>query len=428
MCYSINVIAVILAIYILNSVFNGFFFKKNKLDSADTLLTIGIFGMVINSVAFGISFAFVDNVWYAVSWGMGGFSLLRGLLIVAGLFFVAKAFKMLPVSILSPLSMVIIVPLLLLSWWIFGDAVDFVVLILVGAMLAFCVTLVVLEGRKKNSAAKNSPPMEGCQALPDGVGSVVIENGELRIENDSLELVDAACVDNSLATVGADANPPAQTMQLQNQPTLSTNQPVGAAPCRPHTVATENTNAPTIKDNNSQFSTLNSQLTDNSQLNNNNSSHSPHSSFASLKKDYWRGIVFFIIAMSCFLGSQLLTRVLADSGQSMFTITFFNSGAILFFTLLIFAIFRRNPVKSLKQNLKQPLQYGIAITDSLWLFLYLPLVTAMNLGVLNATSRISTAIIVLGGIFIFKERPRLVSYFFIAGVIGIGVALAFLSS
>jgi len=112
----------------------------------------------------------------------------------------------------------------------------------------------------------------------------------------------------------------------------------------------------------------------------------------------------------------------------MFTITFFNSGAILFFTLLIFAIFRRNPVKSLKQNLKQPLQYGIAITDSLWLFLYLPLVTAMNLGVLNATSRISTAIIVLGGIFIFKERPRLVSYFFIAGVIGIGVALAFLSS
>lgn len=347
-------IGIILAIYIANSTLNSLLFKKNKRSSLDTLLSIAFFGLAINSVAFGFSINFVTDIWAGLSLTIGAISLARGVLIVAGLFFVTKAFKLLPISIMSPLSMVIIVPLLLLSWWIFGDSVSTIVLILVCVMLAFCIGLVVIEGLKKktttNSKGGTLPP--------------IAEN-------------------------------PLRLQHTQNQHRR------GRITMRP---ATENTELPT-------------------QLN-----QHPIDTKKQKLKGYWLGILFFIIAMTCFLATQIFTRVLADSGMQPFTITFLNSVVIFVTVLVAFAALRKNPVKILTQNARSPLQLAIAFTDSLWLFLYLPLVTAMNLGVLNATSRISTALVVLAGIFLFKERPKRISYILIAGIIIIGVVLAFLSS
>ena|GEM_PF-1690900 len=363
----------LLTVYIINATLSSLFFKKNKQSSLDTLLTIGVFGLLVNGTAFGISAAFINDIWAGVSWAMGAVSVIRGTLIVAGLFFVAKAFKLLPVSIMSPLGMILIVPLLLLSWWIFGDTADMVVLILVSAMLGFCVALVAIEGRKKtvggNGLTSNAQNDNGHGKQIDNT----ITQGDGSGLDDSENLNLSPCVLNHATTTTrvAQCTTPAATANNQS-PT--------------ETIQSKN------------------------------------------EKTYWRGIIYFAIALSCFLITQVLTRVLADSGQSLFTITFFNAVVIFATVLIVFAFLRKNPIKTLKVNLKSPAQYGIAVTDSLWLFLYIPLVMAMNLGVLNATSRVSTALVVLIGIFLFKEKPHKVSYPIIAAIIGIGIALAFLSS
>ena len=331
-------IGLILAIYIINSTVNTLFFKKNQRSALDTLLSIGFFGMTINSVAFGVSTLFVVNPFLGLTWSIAGISIARGVLIVAGLFLVTKAFKILPVSIMSPLSMVIIVPLLLLSWWIFGDTVDTLVLILVAVMLVVCVGLVVVEGYKKDTKAKTTAS----------------KNNSIKIE---------PLIENQNDALGTSTKD--TTVPIKNKRKL---------------------------------------------------------------KGYWLGIIYFVTAMMCFLATQIFTRILADSGIPPFTITFFNSSVIFATVLVAFAALRKNPIKTLTENCKSPLQFGIAITDSMWLFLYLPLVTAMNLGVLNATSRIATALTVLAGIFLFKEKPKKASYALIGIIIIVGIVLAFLSS
>lgn len=50
--------------------------------------------------------------------------------------------------------------------------------------------------------------------------------------------------------------------------------------------------------------------------------------------------------------------------------------------------------------------------------------TAMNVGILNAFEMASTALVVIGGVVLFKERPKLVSYFFIAIIIACAVSLS----
>ena len=218
---------------------------------------------------------------------------------MTGIFFIAKAFRHLPVSIMSPLGMVVIVPLLILSWLIFGDSLGIVPIILVVAMLVFCVILVLMEGKNSNKQ----------------------------------------------------------------------------------------------KDD---------------------------------KKKFWLGMLFFTLAMSCFMTTQILTRILGEAGLHILTITFFNSVVVFIVVLTAFIIFRKNPFRTFLNNIKSPLQIGIGITDTIWLYLYVPLVLAMNLGVLNAVSRISVALTVLAGILIFKEKITKKAYPVIVIIMIIGIVLSLL--
>jgi len=262
------------------------------------LITIAIFGLTVNGIIFFIA-AFFADLFVSVTFPLAIVSALRGLLIVTGLFFIAKAFRHLPVSIMSPLGMVVIVPLLILSWLIFGDSLSVAPIILVVAMLVFCVILVLMEGKKPNK-----------------------QKGD--------------------------------------------------------------------------------------------------------KKKFWLGMLFFTLAMSCFMTTQILIRILGEAGLHILTISFFNSVAIFVVVITAYIILRKNPVKTFSKNIKRPIQFGIGITDTIWLYLYVPLVLAMNLGVLNAVSRISVALTVLAGILIFKEKISKKAYPVIIIIIIIGIILGLL--
>jgi len=142
------------------------------------------------------------------------------------------------------------------------------------------------------------------------------------------------------------------------------------------------------------------------------------------KKSFWIGIFFLLCALTCFSATQLITRYLADSGMHTLTITFFNSIVIAAVVFLMFAALRLNPIKTFIENMKRPSQIGIGLTDSAWLFLYLPLVAGMNLGVLNALGRISVALTVISGVVFFKEKIPWHAYPLILVVIGAGIGVA----
>ena len=288
-----------MALYICNATAGSLFFKKNDQSSLNTLVTVAVFGLIVSGIVFLTASFFVD-VQANVSLGLVLLGALRGVLIVVGLFFVSKAFRLVPVSVMSPLGMIFILPLLALSWIIFGDSVGIAVIVLVLIMLSLCTMLVLLEGTKTD---KDKPS----------------------------------------------------------------------------------------------------------------------------RRKFWLGIIYFGAAMVCFLSTQIITRVLGENGMHALTIAFINASAVFVAVLTVFVGLRRNPIRTLAVNMRSPAQIGIGITDTIWIYLYVPLVMAFNLGVLNAVSRISVALTVLAGLLIFKEKVRKPAYFVIAGILVIGIIIGILS-
>lgn len=321
--------------YIINATLSSLCFKKNKVSALDTLLTIAVFGFVINGLVFAFGFIWLDLTNY-VTWITFLWSLLRGVLIVAGLFFVVKAFQRLPVTLISPVTMVSIVPLLFLSWLIFDDEVSTIIIILVLTMLVACIGLVFVE-HKNQANAKAVPSSSLGSKIVTAKTETQEQGNKENYEND-------------------------KETEVQKRK----------------------------------------------------------------KSTFLIGLSFLALAMTCFLATQIITRILGETGQHMITITFLNSLVIFVVVLLIFLIVQKNPIKIFAANVKNPLQIGIGITDTIWLFFYVPLVMAMNLGVQSAIARISVALTVLCGVFILKEKVSKWAYPIIAIIIGLGIAIGLL--
>jgi len=306
-------------------------------------MTVAVFGLVITGLTFFIATFFID-VFYGVTWQLVLLGILRGSLIVTGLLFIVKAFQRVPVSIISPLSMFIMFPMLFLSWLFFGDTITWLRALLMVIMFAACISLVFAQAHHM----KKITPKEGGLA----------------------------------SRLGLIRNPSSNRRDAEKN-----------------------------------------------------------------KKSFWFGLLFLLIALSCFSSTQVITRVLADSAINQNTsfaffdmvrpsITFFNSIVIAVVVLIIFAFLRQNPFKTFYHNMvhitkkgKRPnvSQLGIGLTDSIWLFLYLPLVAGMNLGVLNAVGRISVAMTVIFGVVFFKEKVPWYAYPLILVVIGVGIVIGFVN-
>jgi len=344
----------IFAGYIINATLSSLFFKKNKVDALDTLLTIAIFGLVINGLVFAVGFIWLDLMANVTLFTML-LSLLRGLLIVAGLYFIVKVFKLLPITLISPITMVMIVPLLLLSWLIFGDIVNTIVIVLIGAILVACISLVFVE-HKYQTHAKPAP----SSSLGTKIVTTTSKGNLLKATRKPLLNYTNILAERFNGKLGVKSFPKEQAITKRKP------------------------------------------------------SH------------FWAGIGFLALAMGCFLSTQIITRFLGEESKHMITITFFNSLVIFVTVMLIFVIVKRNPIKTFSINIKNPLQIGIGITDTIWLFFYVPLVLAMNLGVLNAIARISVALTVLTGVFILKEKVSPLAFPIIAVIIGLGIAIGLL--
>ncbi|MCL2255791.1 MAG: DMT family transporter [Firmicutes bacterium] len=318
--------------------------KKNRRSSTQTLMTIAVFGLVITGVAFFISSFFID-VFHGVSLQLSLLGVLRGILIVGGILFMVKTFQRVPMSIVAPLSMFIMFPMLLLSWLFFGDTITWLGGVLLVIMFAACLLLVFVQSRHTKKINDKKAEVERIKN----------EKTETKVVQSEKESVDP----NS-----------------------------------------EQVLAPTKDQEKTEQKT---------------------------RKSFWFGMLFLGIALSCFSASQVITRILADSEVHEFTIVFWNSLVIFVVVLVIFAIIRQNPVKTFIQNMKNPIHIGIGLTDSAWLFLYLPLVANMNLGFLNAMGRISVALTTLLGVLIFKEKIPWTAYPLIAIVIAAGVVVGFVN-
>ena len=69
----------------------------------------------------------------------------------------------------------------------------------------------------------------------------------------------------------------------------------------------------------------------------------------------------------------------------------------------------------------------VAIPDNFWVLFYLPLALTMNIGLLDAILVSATALTVVAGVIILKEKVHWRSYIMIAIILGCAIAISLLS-
>ena len=122
------------------------------------------------------------------------------------------------------------------------------------------------------------------------------------------------------------------------------------------------------------------------------------------------------------------TRYMADAGVNMFTYCALLSAISLVLAIVWLLFIRQSVLGTLKTVVRDKIQYGIAITDIVPTYFYIPLALVMNLGVLDAILNMSTTLVILCGVIFLREKIRWYIYPFMAIAITGSILLALISN
>ena len=144
-------------------------------------------------------------------------------------------------------------------------------------------------------------------------------------------------------------------------------------------------------------------------------------------RKYKLGLFLIAIWVTSAVLNTIATRYMADAGVNIFTYAFLLSMLSLALAIVWLVARRQSIIATFKTVVRDKIQYGIAITDIVPTYFYIPLALVMNLGVLDAILNMSTAIVILCGVVFLHERIRWYIYpFMIISITG-SILLALIS-
>jgi len=144
--------------------------------------------------------------------------------------------------------------------------------------------------------------------------------------------------------------------------------------------------------------------------------------------NYFRGILWLALCLCLSLPIVMVARHMGDLGVD--TILFTVISIFFMFVLITIAVFaaKLNPFKILKELWNDKLLIVASIPDNFWVLFYIPLALSMNMGLLDAILLSASALTVLAGVVILKEKVRLFSYLLIAVILGCAVAISLVAT
>ena len=116
-------------------------------------------------------------------------------------------------------------------------------------------------------------------------------------------------------------------------------------------------------------------------------------------------------------------------GDSIHVITLVMVATFIFpvFSIITLLSTKQSPIKTIKELWKDKVLMAVAIPDTFWVLFYIPLALRMNIGLLDAILVSATALTVIAGVVILKEKVRWYSYIIIAIILGCAVAISLLN-
>ena len=143
----------------------SFLWKLNKRSPMATLLILSFWALVVALPAFIIAWAIPSVDLFAnLTWGVVGWIALANVFIIICILSWVRVMQFMHVSIADPLSLFRIIPLVFLSFWIFGDPLTVWQVIAVAVIFIMCGALGFVQGRK--NTAKESITTD-CECEPE---------------------------------------------------------------------------------------------------------------------------------------------------------------------------------------------------------------------------------------------------------------------
>jgi len=145
------------------------------------------------------------------------------------------------------------------------------------------------------------------------------------------------------------------------------------------------------------------------------------------KKYFW-GLLWlcvWVLLSTANLGSM---RMIADNGVHITTFVFFSGFITALICLPVFFFTKKINKETLQCSFKDKWLAGIGITDNIWILFYIPLAMVLNLGVLDAIMVVAPALVVVFGLFLFREKIKWYIYPLIVIILGCAIALSLLST
>lgn len=143
------------------------------------------------------------------------------------------------------------------------------------------------------------------------------------------------------------------------------------------------------------------------------------------KNNYLGGLMWIAICIALTVPKVTIIRHLsADIHIIALSIVGFLVSPIVSITALLAT--KQSPIKVFKELWKDKILMGIAIPDNFWVLFWVPLALSMNIGLLDAVLVSVTALTVVAGVILLKEKVRWQSYILIAIILACAVAISLL--
>jgi len=129
-------------------------YKINKKPVTVTMFMVDLWGLVLITVIFALSFIFYDDHFANFTWEAFGLLTARAVIGVISFIFYLQAIKHLPLAVIKPVQMLRMFPLIFLGEIIWGDVVTLTVLLLAIVVFVSGCLLAIIKGEKKQTTSK----------------------------------------------------------------------------------------------------------------------------------------------------------------------------------------------------------------------------------------------------------------------------------
>ena len=142
------------------------------------------------------------------------------------------------------------------------------------------------------------------------------------------------------------------------------------------------------------------------------------------KTNYGVGFAWLFVFIVGLVSILILIRHIGDMGVNVFVFAAIAMTMMFIIDFIVLQIARQKPIKAFRESWNDKILLPLSVLETIIIVLYVPLVLAMNIGILDAIMVSATALTVLAGVVILKERIRWHGYILIAIILGCAVALS----